>query len=539
MRAPIRTFLAVPALALLLVVVTGSSPAMAIAERAGARLQRVTARAAHPAPPAVPSGGNGLIAFQSDRASGGETQLFTMDTDGSGVGQLTFHNQSSTEASWSPDGTGLAYSNCCPADTTKREIYSVNGNGDGRVRLTTNDARDIQPAWSPDGTKIAFASRRDGNWEIYVMNADGTNQVDLTDDSHADKSPAWGPQGNWIAFSSNRGSKGNWQIYKMKTDGSNVTRLTGADATSSNPSWSPDGSEIAFETDRTGNWDIFTMTSGGDDETALTTDSHDDRYPSWSPNGAKVAFASNRSGNWDIFKIKTDGTEATNLTNDPADDTQPDWQADTTPQYRGIDASHWQGTIDWDKVAGSGIRFSFLKASEGTSYVDPTYADNRAEANAAGIVVGAYHFAQPDSDANDAVDEADHFVDTADVKSGDIVPVLDLETSNGMSVADLQDWTFAWLEEVEAKTGVKPMIYTGPWFWETYMGDTSEFADAGYDLLWIANWFVSDPDVPGTDWGGLGWTFWQYDDCGTVSGITGCVDLDYFNGVNMWPAQVP
>jgi GH25 family lysozyme M1 (1,4-beta-N-acetylmuramidase) len=537
MRAPTRTLLALPALALFLAVVMGSSPATAISERAGARLQRAPERVAHAAP-AVPSGGNGLIAFQSDRGVKG-TQLFTMDTDGSGVAQLTFHNQSSTEVNWSPDGTGLAYSNCCPSDTSKREVYSVNANGDGRVRLTDNDARDVQPAWSPDGSKIAFASRRDGNWEIYAMNADGSGQVNLTDDSHSDKSPAWGPQGNWIAFSSNRGSRGNWQVYKMKTDGSDVTRLTGADATSNNPSWSPDGSDIAFETDRTGNWDVFTMRSSGADETALTTDTHDDRYPSWSPNGAKVAFASNRSGNWDVFKIKTDGTDATNLTDDPADDTQPDWQADTTPMYRGIDASHWQGTIDWGKVAGSGIRFSFLKASEGTSYVDPTYADNRAEANDEGITVGAYHFAQPDTDKNDAEDEADHFVDVADVNTGDIVPVLDLEASNGLSVSDLQDWTFDWLEEVEAKTGVKPMIYTGPWFWETFMGDTTAFADAGYELLWIANWFVSDPDVPGADWGGLGWTFWQYDDCGFVSGIAGCVDLDYFNGVNMWPAQVP
>src|SRR5262245_53954155 len=220
MRAPSRTFLALPALALLFAVVMGPSPAMAISERAGAQLRRAPARLPHAAPPAVPAGGNGLIAFQSDRADGGETQLFTMDTDGSGPAQLTFHNQSSTEASWAPDGTGLAYSNCCPADTTKREIYSVNGNGDGRVRLTDNDAKDIQPSWSPDGSEIAFASRRDGNWEIYVMNADGSGQVNLTDDSNGDKSPAWGPQGNWIAFSSNRGSKGNWQVYKMRTDGS-------------------------------------------------------------------------------------------------------------------------------------------------------------------------------------------------------------------------------------------------------------------------------------------------------------------------------
>jgi lysozyme len=148
-------------------------------------------------------------------------------------------------------------------------------------------------------------------------------------------------------------------------------------------------------------------------------------------------------------------------------------------------------------------------------------------------------FAQPDTAKNDAKQEADHFVDSSSLRSGDIVPVLDLETSNGLTPNQLQDWTFDWLEEVEDRLGVKPMIYTGPWFWESKMGDTTAFADAGYKLLWIANWFVSDPEVPGADWGGYGWTFWQYDDCGTVPGISGCVDLDYFNGVNISPALIP
>jgi GH25 family lysozyme M1 (1,4-beta-N-acetylmuramidase) len=71
------------------------------------------------------------------------------------------------------------------------------------------------------------------------------------------------------------------------------------------------------------------------------------------------------------------------------------------------------------------------------------------------------------------------------------------------------------------------MIYTGPNFWRTATGDTTEFADRGYRLLWIANWFVPEPDVPANDWGGYSWTFWQYDNCGTVPGISGCVDLDY------------
>src|SRR5437763_12676400 len=62
---------------------------------------------------------------------------------------------------------------------------------------------------------------------------------------------------------------------------------------------------------------------------------------------------------------------------------------------RGIDVSNWQGSIDWSKVAAVGVRFAFLKASQGTTYTDPTYAANRSAARAAGARAGAYHFAVP------------------------------------------------------------------------------------------------------------------------------------------------
>jgi GH25 family lysozyme M1 (1,4-beta-N-acetylmuramidase) len=68
----------------------------------------------------------------------------------------------------------------------------------------------------------------------------------------------------------------------------------------------------------------------------------------------------------------------------------------------GIDVSHHQGAIDWSQVAGAGTRFAFAKATEGRSYVDPTYATNKAGAALSGVVFGAYHFARPDDTANDA-----------------------------------------------------------------------------------------------------------------------------------------
>jgi GH25 family lysozyme M1 (1,4-beta-N-acetylmuramidase) len=199
----------------------------------------------------------------------------------------------------------------------------------------------------------------------------------------------------------------------------------------------------------------------------------------------------------------------------------------------GIDVSHWQGTIDWTKVAASGKKFAVMKATEAQIYADSQYPTWHPAARAVGIRVGAYHFASPSTTANDAVLEADWFVAHAALQPGDLNPALDLEASGGLSVSALQSWVGSWLAEVYAKTGMRPMIYTSPSFWKTYMGDTRAFADAGYTVLWVAHWFVAAPTVPASNWGGRGWTFWQYSDCGSVPGISGCVDLDRYNGLDL------
>src|SRR5437660_10527267 len=209
----------------------------------------------------------------------------------------------------------------------------------------------------------------------------------------------------------------------------------------------------------------------------------------------------------------------------------------------GVDVSNWQGSIDWNKVKGAGKSFAFLKASEGKNYVDPYYAQYRQGAAAAGIGIDAYHFARPDLHPAPAGAraEADHYVGVAKVGVGDVIPVLDLERGDSLSTNTLLDWTWAWLREVHRRTGLKPMIYSGPYRWSTKMKDTAAFAKAGY-RLWLADWCSpssSCPWVPGNDWGGKGWTFWQYTDCGHVRGISGCVDLDHFGGAGLRPVQIP
>ena len=202
----------------------------------------------------------------------------------------------------------------------------------------------------------------------------------------------------------------------------------------------------------------------------------------------------------------------------------------------GIDVSHWQGTISWPKVAAAGKKFAIIKVTESYDYTDPQYATNHANARAAGLWTGGYHFAQPDATPGDAVREADYFASKVVLGVGDLIPALDLEVTGGLSVAALQSWVLTWLNEVYARTGVRPMIYTSPNFWMNAMGNTSALANAGYKTLWIAHWGVTSPTIPANNWGGHGWTFWQYTSSGTVSGISGRVDLDRFNGADLGTA---
>ncbi len=205
----------------------------------------------------------------------------------------------------------------------------------------------------------------------------------------------------------------------------------------------------------------------------------------------------------------------------------------------GIDVSHWQGTIDWVQVAASGQRFAIAKATEGQTYVDPTYATNKAAAAAVGIAFSAYHFAKPDDTPSDAILEADHFVDLAQLGPGNLIPALDIERTGGLSQTELTAWILAWVGRVAERLGVRPMVYTSPNGWANRTGDTTAVADAGYSVLWLAHWGVSEPTLPANDWSGNGWTFWQYGDCGTVPGIEGCVDVDWYASSSFDAVTIP
>jgi GH25 family lysozyme M1 (1,4-beta-N-acetylmuramidase) len=204
------------------------------------------------------------------------------------------------------------------------------------------------------------------------------------------------------------------------------------------------------------------------------------------------------------------------------------WPAYAADPVQGLDVSSYQndrGTISWSRVRDAGQSFVYLKATEGVSYTNPYYAANSRDANAAGLLRGAYHFARPDSSSGDAVAEARHFVGvTGTSLSGHLPPALDIEDSGGLSASALVAWIRSFLNEVERLTGRVPAIYTGPSFWQSRTGNSTAFTR---HPLWIAHYVSSNPTIPG---GWARYTFWQNTSSFTVAGITGPVDHNFFNG---------
>lgn len=210
----------------------------------------------------------------------------------------------------------------------------------------------------------------------------------------------------------------------------------------------------------------------------------------------------------------------------------------------GIDVSRFQEKIDWKKAKKDGVKFAFVQASRGDGKNcftvasdcgrDKFYDRNYDEAKAQGIPVGAYHRAfYNGGDKKDAKKEAKKqakiFIkEVGSLKKDDLKPVLDFESNGGNSEFEGYDkkslitWTQTWLDEVEDALGSKPMIYTNNSSWQA-TGDTKQFADDGY-LLWVADFDANKPLVPAGNWGGKGYSVWQYSSTGHVDGIDGSVD---------------
>jgi len=188
----------------------------------------------------------------------------------------------------------------------------------------------------------------------------------------------------------------------------------------------------------------------------------------------------------------------------------------------GIDVSHYQDDIAWDQVArmherNVRIGFAFIKATEGTRLTDPRFQRNWRQAAAHGIPKGAYHYFIPD---RDPATQARHFIATVKLRKGDLPPVLDVEETGNIPRNTLRTRVRQWLDIVERHYRVKPILYTGVDFYHKTLGNAFDEYP-----LWAAHYLRREsPRIR------RAWSFWQFSDKASVSGIRHRVDFNAFHG---------
>ncbi|KAL4881790.1 glycoside hydrolase superfamily [Aspergillus karnatakaensis] len=188
---------------------------------------------------------------------------------------------------------------------------------------------------------------------------------------------------------------------------------------------------------------------------------------------------------------------------------------------QGFDISNWQPTVDYAGAYASGARFVMIKATEGTTYTDPSFSKHYTGSTSAGLIRGGYHFARPGSSSGSA--QASYFLAHGGGWTGDgltLPGMLDLEAGcYGLSASAMVSWISDFGETYKADTGRYPMIYTTTSWWTQCTGNSGNFGE--YPLV-LARWGSSVGSLPN------GWathSFWQNNDAYEFGG-----DSEVWNG---------
>ncbi|GLX51725.1 hydrolase [Streptomyces hygroscopicus subsp. hygroscopicus] len=200
--------------------------------------------------------------------------------------------------------------------------------------------------------------------------------------------------------------------------------------------------------------------------------------------------------------------------------------ADAT-QTEGVDVSGYQGNVAWSTLYNSGVRWAYTKATEGTYYTNPYFAQQYNGSYNVGMIRGAYHFATPDTTSG--ATQASYFVAHGGgwSKDGKTLPgVLDIEWNPygadcyGKTAGQMVSWIADFLNTYKSLTGRDAVIYTATSWWTECTGNYAGFASS--NPLWVARYASTVGTLP------AGWsyyTMWQYTSSGPTVG-----DHDYFNG---------
>ena len=187
--------------------------------------------------------------------------------------------------------------------------------------------------------------------------------------------------------------------------------------------------------------------------------------------------------------------------------------------FSGIDVSEWQGTIDFNLVKAAGIDVVYIRVAEGADYEDPYWSQNYEGAKSASLKIGFYHYITALSEW-EAQEQANYFYSLIKDHQMDCLPAMDFESFSTLSTEEINQIATAYLETLSTLTGIRPMLYSDAY----NVGSIWSNALTKYPL-WVADYGVSQPKTTGS------WSEWmgfQFSDTGSVDGVNGNIDMNYF-----------
>lgn len=208
------------------------------------------------------------------------------------------------------------------------------------------------------------------------------------------------------------------------------------------------------------------------------------------------------------LRLKTEKTET------------PIKKKDLVGNTYGIDVSHHQGKIEWNKVEkwkDKKINFVYIKATEGATYVDKTYQINFKEAQSNNFLVGSYHYFRTTSSVKK---QFKNFINNVDKKKQDLIPLIDIEEKKNWGNAEFHKNLQEFLNLVENHFGKKPIIYTVNSFYNLNLSGKY----TSYHFL-IGRYGQNPPNMRDK----TSWTIWQFSETGRVEGIPKYVDINVIN----------
>ena len=188
---------------------------------------------------------------------------------------------------------------------------------------------------------------------------------------------------------------------------------------------------------------------------------------------------------------------------------------DTCSHIHGLDMSHYQGDVWWETVAANSnhkLNYVYLKATEGSGRIDQRYLDNIEAAQRYGMNVGSYHFSRP---SVSQIEQLRNFRTQCRPQDQDLIPMVDIETTGGLSTQALRDSLQTFLVLMTKEYGVRPLVYTYTNFYNRYLVGALD----GYKLF-IAQYNNKEPELSD----GHDILAWQYTGKGRINGVNGYVD---------------